>query len=57
MHAAVRRYEGVDQSRTHELTKKVDETRPGQGTLHRPTEGNYRMSDSAPPPLTAKPAR
>jgi hypothetical protein len=26
MHATVRRYEGVDQSRTEELTKKVDET-------------------------------
>jgi hypothetical protein len=26
MHATVRRYEGVDQSRTDELTKKVDET-------------------------------
>jgi hypothetical protein len=26
MHATVRRYEGVDQSRTVELTKKVDET-------------------------------
>lgn len=25
MHATVRRYEGVDQSRTDELTKKVDE--------------------------------
>jgi hypothetical protein len=57
MHAAVRRYEGVDPSRTDELTKKVDETGPGQGTLHSPTEGNYCMSDSAPPPLTAKPTR
>ena len=26
MHATVRRYEGVDQSRIDELTKKVDET-------------------------------
>ena len=26
MHATVRRYEGVDQSRTNELAKKVDET-------------------------------
>ena len=26
MHATVRRYEGVDQSRTDELIKKVDET-------------------------------
>jgi hypothetical protein len=26
MHATVRRYEGVDQNRTVELTKKVDET-------------------------------
>jgi hypothetical protein len=26
MHATVRRYEGVDQSRTDELTKKVNET-------------------------------
>jgi len=26
MHATVRRYEGVDQSRTEELTKKVSET-------------------------------
>jgi len=26
MHATVRRYEGVDQERTDELTKKVDET-------------------------------
>jgi hypothetical protein len=26
MHATVKRYEGVDQSRTDELTKKVDET-------------------------------
>jgi hypothetical protein len=26
MHATVRRYEGVDQSRTAELTKKVDES-------------------------------
>ena len=26
MHATVRRYEGVDQARTDELTKKVDET-------------------------------
>ena len=26
MHATVRRYEGVDQSRTHELTKKVDQS-------------------------------
>ena len=26
MHATVRRYEGVDQSRTDELTKKVDDT-------------------------------
>jgi len=26
MHATVRRYEGVDQNRTAELTKKVDET-------------------------------
>ena len=26
MHATVRRYEGVDQNRTDELTKKVDET-------------------------------
>jgi hypothetical protein len=26
MHATVRRYEGVDQSRTDELTKKVDES-------------------------------
>ena len=26
MHATVRRYEGIDQSRTDELTKKVDET-------------------------------
>ncbi len=26
MHATVRRYEGVDQGRTDELTKKVDET-------------------------------
>ena len=26
MHATVRRYEGVDESRTDELTKKVDET-------------------------------
>jgi hypothetical protein len=26
MHATVRRYEGVDQSRTEELTKKVGET-------------------------------
>ena len=26
MHATVRRYEGVDQSRTDELAKKVDET-------------------------------
>lgn len=26
MHATVRRYEGVDQSRTDELTKKVDQT-------------------------------
>ena len=26
MHATVRRYEGVDESRTAELTKKVDET-------------------------------
>jgi hypothetical protein len=26
MHATVRRYEGVDQSRTDELSKKVDET-------------------------------
>jgi hypothetical protein len=26
MHATVERYEGVDQSRTDELTKKVDET-------------------------------
>jgi hypothetical protein len=26
MHATVRRYEGVDQNRTEELTKKVDET-------------------------------
>ena len=26
MYATVRRYEGVDQSRTDELTKKVDET-------------------------------
>jgi hypothetical protein len=26
MHATVRRYEGVDQSRTDELTKKVEET-------------------------------
>jgi len=26
MHATVRRYEGIDQSRTAELTKKVDET-------------------------------
>ena len=26
MHATVRRYEGVDQSRTDELTKKIDET-------------------------------
>ena len=26
MHVTVRRYEGVDQSRTDELTKKVDET-------------------------------
>jgi hypothetical protein len=26
MHATVRRYEGVDQSRTDELTTKVDET-------------------------------
>ena len=26
MHATVRRYEGVDQGRTAELTKKVDET-------------------------------
>jgi hypothetical protein len=26
MHATVRRYEGVDQSRTPELVKKVDET-------------------------------
>jgi hypothetical protein len=26
MHATVRRYEGVDQSRTEELTKKVNET-------------------------------
>ena len=26
MHTTVRRYEGVDQSRTGELTKKVDET-------------------------------
>ena len=26
MHATVRRYEGVDQNRTVELTKKIDET-------------------------------
>ena len=26
MHATVRRYEGVDQSRTDELTKKINET-------------------------------
>jgi hypothetical protein len=26
MHATVRRYEGVDQSRTDELTKKIDQT-------------------------------
>jgi hypothetical protein len=26
MHATVRRYEGVDQSRTDELTKKIDRT-------------------------------
>ncbi|HEY2939510.1 MAG TPA: hypothetical protein VGJ27_06835 [Gaiellaceae bacterium] len=26
MHATIRRYEGVDTSRTNELTKKVDET-------------------------------
>jgi hypothetical protein len=26
MHATVRRYEGVDQNRTDELTKKMDET-------------------------------
>ena len=26
MHATVRRYEGVDQGRTDELVKKVDET-------------------------------
>jgi hypothetical protein len=26
MHATVRRYEGVDQSRTEELTKKLDES-------------------------------
>ena len=26
MHAIVRRYEGVDQSRVEELTKKIDET-------------------------------
>jgi len=26
MHATVRRYEGVDENRTDELTKKVDET-------------------------------
>ena len=26
MHATIRRYEGVDQNRTEELTKKVDET-------------------------------
>ena len=26
MHATVRRYEGVDQNRTEELTKKVEET-------------------------------
>jgi hypothetical protein len=26
MHATVRRYEGIDQNRTDELTKKVDET-------------------------------
>ena len=31
--------------------------RPGQGTLHRPAEGNYCMSDSASPPITAKPTR
>jgi hypothetical protein len=31
--------------------------RPGQGTLHRPADGNYCMSDSAPPPITAKPTR
>jgi len=31
--------------------------RPRQGTLHRPTEGDYCMSDSAPRPVTAKPTR
>jgi hypothetical protein len=29
--------------------------RPGQGTLHRPTDENDSISDS--PPVTAKPAR
>ena len=29
--------------------------RPGQGTLHRQTDRNNCMSDSAPPPVTAKP--
>jgi hypothetical protein len=29
--------------------------RPGQGTPHRPTEGNHCPAGSPPPPITAKP--
>jgi hypothetical protein len=51
MHATVGRYEGVDQSRTDELTKKVDETLlprlsklPGFESYHLIEAGNGVMS-------------